>query len=661
MEIAPHFPAPVRELIARYLRASSLKQTVDWPEIVDCMRKWSSAMNLGAPAILRIETSWQYLNALQAAGAARRWVQERQANIEPDTWARRAIYELQSGNDSNTRENIIATSRAVRFANSAVFGDERPCYAGIAGITRRPMAIDARQDTKWLSIATIGAVESGNVAEFRKWYPLFKAFEAGALCFFLTERGIEVCPLPAYIKTDSENRLHSESGPAFSWLNDVRHYYWHGMRVEDYVVDHPERITVPGIEGERDAQVRELKIERFKAAYPNLEMPPIRTVTAGELKERYFRACELSQRVDWERIVACIRRWAMAFDIHQPRIVRVENSEQLKKTASAAWAYRISPQGRVTDAQRRAQATPHNTWAHEAMMAQNRAQGHRANYLVRQRSSGIRNVNELVEAKHWEQIAAANQKKSATSASGAADAVRTKKIAPVMAQAANLWSTWVAANGRMTGGGREAAWDITLNCICAIDALEQPRQGTKFSNWYQLFKAFEAGAFCFFVNGWTIEVCTLPSIARLDDAGRFHSDAGPAFAWLDDVRDYYWHGVRVEAYVVEDPGRITVADIERERNVEVRRVKLERFGQGRYLIESGARVVHRDDFGILLWKDFPNDEPLVMVKVVNATPEPDGTCKDYFLRVPPHMQTAREAVAWTFGKTPVNYRPTYES
>ncbi len=45
-----------------------------------------------------------------------------------------------------------------------------------------------------------------------------------------------------------------------------------------------------------------------------------------------------------------------------------------------------------------------------------------------------------------------------------------------------------------------------------------------------------------------------------------------------------------------------------------------------------------------------------MVKVVNSTPEPDGSFKDYFLRVPPTCQTALEAVAWTFDKTPEQYR-----
>jgi hypothetical protein len=67
--------------------------------------------------------------------------------------------------------------------------------------------------------------------------------------------------------------------------------------------------------------------------------------------------------------------------------------------------------------------------------------------------------------------------------------------------------------------------------------------------------------------------------------------------------------------------------------------------------------VHRDETGILWHVDLPGDEPLVMVEVVNATPEPDGTRRTYFLRVPPSTRTARAGVAWTFGLTEEEYRP----
>ena len=50
-----------------------------------------------------------------------------------------------------------------------------------------------------------------------------------------------------------------------------------------------------------------------------------------------------------------------------------------------------------------------------------------------------------------------------------------------------------------------------------------------------------------------------------------------------------------------------------------------------------------------------------MVEVVNSTPEPDGSRKTYFLRVPPTITTAREAVAWTFALGAGEYRPAVET
>ena len=51
-----------------------------------------------------------------------------------------------------------------------------------------------------------------------------------------------------------------------------------------------------------------------------------------------------------------------------------------------------------------------------------------------------------------------------------------------------------------------------------------------------------------------------------------------------------------------------------------------------------------------LWQaERPGEDPLAVVEVVNSTPEPDGTHRSYWLRVPPGLRDPRTAVAWTFG------------
>lgn len=88
---------------------------------------------------------------------------------------------------------------------------------------------------------------------------------------------------------------------------------------------------------------------------------------------------------------------------------------------------------------------------------------------------------------------------------------------------------------------------------------------------------------------------------------------------------------------------------------------LERFGTGRFVSEAGAEVIDHCGDQILYRREMQNDEPLVMVKVINSTAEPDGTFKEYFLRVPPTVFTVRDAIAWTFGIRGDAYAPDVET
>jgi hypothetical protein len=178
-----------------------------------------------------------------------------------------------------------------------------------------------------------------------------------------------------------------------------------------------------------------------------------------------------------------------------------------------------------------------------------------------------------------------------------------------------------------------------------------------------VFEAVEAGLFCLWCGKEELFAAVLPTVACFDDRQRLHCPDGPAFVWLEDLQSHYWHGVLLPDFVIEDPARITVEGIETERNAEVRRVMIERYsgGQAKYLLDSGAKQIQCDDYGALYRKPISGDEPIVMVKVVNSTPEPDGSFKDYFLRVPPTVKTAREAVAWTFEKSADDYTPAVQT
>jgi hypothetical protein len=142
-----------------------------------------------------------------------------------------------------------------------------------------------------------------------------------------------------------------------------------------------------------------------------------------------------------------------------------------------------------------------------------------------------------------------------------------------------------------------------------------------------------------------------------DEAGRLDRGDGPALAYADGFVLHAWRGLPVPGEFLEQLGGLTPERIRDEENAELRRVMLEHYGYDRYLEESGAKPVHRDGTGVLWRVELPGDEDVVMVEVVNSTPEPDGTSRTYWLRVPPTTRTAKEGVAWTFGLSAEAYEP----
>jgi hypothetical protein len=155
--------------------------------------------------------------------------------------------------------------------------------------------------------------------------------------------------------------------------------------------------------------------------------------------------------------------------------------------------------------------------------------------------------------------------------------------------------------------------------------------------------------------------CEPPQVQLLDVAGRLHCETGPALLCRDGWPVYAWHGVRVSLDIIENPEQITPKRIESEKNAEVRRVMIERYGFEHYLRDGKFKKEQQDDFGSLWRRSFSDEPDVVIVRVVNSTPEPDGTYKEYYLPVPSHIRTAHEAVATSFGLKTQEYYPSLES
>lgn len=166
--------------------------------------------------------------------------------------------------------------------------------------------------------------------------------------------------------------------------------------------------------------------------------------------------------------------------------------------------------------------------------------------------------------------------------------------------------------------------------------------------------------------------CDRPVYRKMDAANRLHCETGPAILYKDGVARYYFRGIFLGnredpeldngSRLIEQRDTITIKEIDEETNQELKQIKLHLYGENRYLEQSGAELVHEDKYGKLYRRDMgKNTEPLQIVRVINKSPEPDGTFKTYHLRVPPTVETAHAAVAWTFGMQAKDYHPEVET
>ena len=112
------------------------------------------------------------------------------------------------------------------------------------------------------------------------------------------------------------------------------------------------------------------------------------------------------------------------------------------------------------------------------------------------------------------------------------------------------------------------------------------------------------------------------SIVR-NDMGRLNNMDGMAVEYRDGWGVYAINGVRLQEKYFNKP--LTTNIIDSCTNTEQRRVLITKYGTQKYIQDSGSIKIHSDEWGTLYRKERQGDTPIEMVKVVNSTPEPDGT------------------------------------
>jgi hypothetical protein len=161
----------------------------------------------------------------------------------------------------------------------------------------------------------------------------------------------------------------------------------------------------------------------------------------------------------------------------------------------------------------------------------------------------------------------------------------------------------------------------------------------------------------------TALVVRRPTLLCLDTAGDLHCATGRCVTYADDWGCYAWHGILVPEQVILAPETLARDDFVHAKNVEVRRVIQERMGE-QLITRLGGVVLDSGPRGTLYEVCLPEVDPEEdeLEEVVRYVQVQDAsTSRQYFLRVPLTIQTAAEAVSWSFGLSVEEYHPAQET
>ncbi|NOK57953.1 MAG: hypothetical protein GFH27_549287n257 [Chloroflexi bacterium AL-W] len=593
----------VTELRARYERACSLTQPVDRANIVKCLRRFLNDDSL----VVEFVESQHHISrhAIPLLDRDPLSVVERfsqKCQLETYYW--------------HVRKNGIAGKPALQHLAIAYDNVFHPVQSSSSG----------HRDVWEYIPVLIEAARRGDSGAYDTWLPLLAVFEYGAGRVYPLHDRVWVVTLPHVFCTDEQERLHSADGPAFVW-QDVQMYWWHG------------RLAPQALMGF-------LSDDEWYHITKHMHPTPIKELTPEQ------EALLPTYAAKWEAIQCSTVPADRAMAEEGVRLTY--EAVRLKPPQEPIWL--PSPHAIAVTYQQLFPLSDPARYVNDVM------------------------IRMKVLLKDWDFRALAysvhEHMRKVLDPTGMSVRVFEHVYACLSPGERQLW--------RVVNSVPKRVYDEYRPDIFS-DPLYGNRDRFELLYGQHTFDMAQID-YCWHVLGlmgetelrvgllliaqsahWWLpceHVCFIsdrPCRIQFDEHNRLHRVDGPAIEYRDGWGGYSWHGVSVLEHVVLRPEAISLHEIETTANVEVRRVLLERYGEARYIEDTGAEVIDEAEYGTLYRRIFQDDEPLVMLRVLNSTPEPDGSYRTYWLRVPPHVRTAHEAVAWTFGLTPEQYHPRIES
>lgn len=203
-------------------------------------------------------------------------------------------------------------------------------------------------------------------------------------------------------------------------------------------------------------------------------------------------------------------------------------------------------------------------------------------------------------------------------------------------------------------------------------ALRESCYGSQDSGWFMMIQYFkeavglegleiadglieatkECGRFWMFDD--VAVISAKPSAIRRDDENRLHSESSLAIEYPDGWGFCVWHGTRIPAAWILEEGHLTAEMAITWENIEQRRAACELLGWEAILDKLDAKVINRHDdpmIGELIEVDIPDIGKEKFLRVLC------GTGRFFALPMPPHVNTALEANAWSYDISPEELDP----
>jgi hypothetical protein len=146
-----------------------------------------------------------------------------------------------------------------------------------------------------------------------------------------------------------------------------------------------------------------------------------------------------------------------------------------------------------------------------------------------------------------------------------------------------------------------------------------------------------------FVFDNTCVICDRPTKLSVDERNRLHAEGEPAIKFADGFTIYAYHGLNLPIkYGATHRDRWQASWLLKETNAELRRALIQKIGYERICQELNAIELDSwREYTLLIINNRVNIEPIYLLKMTCPS-----TGYVRMLRVPPNIQSAREAIRW---------------